>query len=47
MLDAHADEALGDGDGVLRHQLLEGHEKAGLDGNAARDGGAPGHVSIA
>ena len=40
MLDAHADEALGNGDGVLRDELLEGDEEAGLDGDAAGDGGA-------
>lgn len=40
VLDAHADEALGDGDGVLRDELLEGDEEAGLDGDAAGDGGA-------
>jgi hypothetical protein len=39
VLDAHADEASGNGDSVLRHELLEGHEEAGLYGNAAGDGG--------
>jgi hypothetical protein len=39
VLDAHAHEASGNGDSVLGHELLEGHEEAGLDGNAAGDGG--------
>lgn len=40
MLDAHADEAFGNGDGVFGDELLEGDEEAGLDGDAAGDGGA-------
>ena len=40
MLHAHADETLGNSDGVLGDELLEGDEEAGLDGDAARDGGA-------
>jgi hypothetical protein len=39
VLNTHADEALGDGDRVLGHELLEGYEEPSLDGNAARDGG--------
>jgi hypothetical protein len=45
VLDAHANEAFGDGDGVLRDELLEGDKEAGLDGDAAGDGGAPVGVS--
>ena len=41
MLDAHADEALCDGNGVFGDELLEGDEEASLDGNASRDGRAP------
>jgi len=42
VLDAHANEALCDGDRVLGHELLEGHEEAGLDGDAAGDGRGQG-----
>ena len=42
MLDAHADEAFGDGNGVFGDELLEGNEKASLDGNAAGDCGMSG-----
>ena len=45
VLDAHADEALGDCDGMLRDELLEGDEEAGLDRNAAGDGGGAVRVS--
>lgn len=45
MLDAHADEALCDGNRVFWHELLEGNEEAGLDGNAAGDGGVTAAVS--
>lgn len=38
MLDAHANEAFGDCDGMLGHELLEGDEEACLDSNAARNG---------
>lgn len=40
MLDAHANEALCDCDSVLGDELLEGHEEAGLNGNATRDCGS-------
>lgn len=40
VLDAHTDEAFCDGNGVFRNELLEGDEEAGLDGDAARNGGA-------
>ena len=42
VLDTHADETFGDGDGVFGDELLEGDEEAGLDGDAAGDGGAAG-----
>jgi len=42
VLDAHADQAFGNGDCVFGHELLEGDEEAGLDGDAAGYGGAPG-----
>jgi hypothetical protein len=41
MLDAHADEAFGDGNGVFGNELLEGDEEASLDSNAAGDGVLP------
>jgi hypothetical protein len=46
VLDAHADEAFGDGNGVFGNELLERDEEASLDGNAAGDGSGPGLVSI-
>ena len=39
MLYAHADQAFCNGHGMFGNELLEGDEKAGLDGNAARDCG--------
>jgi hypothetical protein len=45
VLDAHANEALCDGDGVLWDELLEGDEEGGLDGDAARDCGAATRIS--
>lgn len=45
VLDAHANEALCDGDGVFGHELLECDEEAGLDGDAARDCGVAAAVS--
>lgn len=47
VLDTHAHKALGDGDGVLGDELLEGDEEAGLNGDAAGDGRAPVNVSSA
>jgi hypothetical protein len=46
VLDAHADEASGDGDSVLGHKLLEGHEETGLNGDAAGDGGVAVLVNV-
>ena len=45
MLDTHANEAFGDGDGVFGDQLLEGDEEACLNGDATGDGGVAGIVS--
>lgn len=42
MLDAHANEALCNGYGMLGHELLKGNEEAGLDSDTAGDGGVPG-----
>jgi hypothetical protein len=39
VLDAHANEAFCDCDSMFGHELLEGHEEASLDGNAARNRG--------
>lgn len=38
MLDAHANEALGNSDGVFGDELLEGDKEAGLDGDTTGDG---------
>lgn len=37
MLDAHTDGTLEDGDGVLGHELFEGDEKGGFEGESAMD----------
>lgn len=42
MAHADLDETLEDGDGVLRHELLECDQEAGLHCDAAADGGEPG-----
>jgi hypothetical protein len=46
VLDAHADEAFGNGNGVFGNELLERDEEASLDGNAAGDSSGPDLVSI-
>jgi hypothetical protein len=46
VLDAHANEALCDGYGVLWDELLEGDKEGGLDGDATGDCGAAGEVRL-
>jgi len=42
VLDAHADHAFEEGDGVFGDELLEGDEEASLDGNTTGYSGCSG-----